>query len=426
MYRAEFELETITPLFMRGADQSKAEFRSASVKGVMRWWFRALAGSYFGNNIKNLQKAECRVFGCAGQGGTRRSPVVIKTEFVGSERGYSTNGNRYESYFWFSQVGRYAKSAILPGTRLSLALESHDENSLKVAVLSLWAALHLGGFGSRSRKFAGSLFPVSEPCLDVDTGVSFIPSGNVEDFYREILEKKKLFSEFSAALRELKFRPGNPYPGTPEYPVLDEKHSIVAIGNAKRSVHEAIEQVGRWYLGNPGGKGKFSGGFRFKYADRKLPSRIYSLYTEPNNKRHVFALSERRPFLGLPIPFYKSLRGGYIRFTVDHWNATRRASGLIFTVNAIRSGSAVSYYPVVTLLSYRFLPNYQGSVKYGGLIVVDGNKKRIGGPIIMITGQTDSERAQNSEREYNRYLGLLASSISGSLTRVFGSLEVFQ
>ena len=82
MYEATFELEAITPLFMRGADQRKAEFRSASVKGVMRWWFRALAGNYFGNKVEELRKAECRVFGCAGQE-TRRSAVVVE---VNAER----------------------------------------------------------------------------------------------------------------------------------------------------------------------------------------------------------------------------------------------------------------------------------------------------------------------------------------------------
>ncbi|NPA48201.1 MAG: type III-B CRISPR module RAMP protein Cmr1, partial [Thermococci archaeon] len=83
MYETTFELETLTPLFMRGADQSKAEFRPASVKGVMRWWFRALAGSYFGNNIAKLREAECRVFGCARTG---RSRVIVE--------GYPLNGSR--------------------------------------------------------------------------------------------------------------------------------------------------------------------------------------------------------------------------------------------------------------------------------------------------------------------------------------------
>jgi len=74
MFRAELELEAITPIFMRGADQTKAEIRAPSIKGLMRWWFRALAGNYFGNEIDKLRKAEENVFGSTNQ----RSKVVIE------------------------------------------------------------------------------------------------------------------------------------------------------------------------------------------------------------------------------------------------------------------------------------------------------------------------------------------------------------
>ncbi len=74
MYRTEFTLEAITPVFMRGADQTKAEIRAASIKGLMRWWFRALAGSYFGDDIAGLRKAEEYVFGSTGQ----KSKVTVE------------------------------------------------------------------------------------------------------------------------------------------------------------------------------------------------------------------------------------------------------------------------------------------------------------------------------------------------------------
>ncbi|MDK2982628.1 MAG: CRISPR-associated protein Cmr1 [Thermococcaceae archaeon] len=67
MYKAEFELEAITPIFMRGANQNRAEIRAPSIKGVMRWWFRALAGNYFGSDIVGLRKAEEYVFGSTNQ-----------------------------------------------------------------------------------------------------------------------------------------------------------------------------------------------------------------------------------------------------------------------------------------------------------------------------------------------------------------------
>jgi len=148
MYEATFELETLTPLFMRGADQSKVEFRSASVKGAMRWWFRALAGNYFGNDITKLREAECRVFGCAGSGRTRRSAVVVEINFP--------NDIVLEKYplplvLWVK------REAIPPSTSFRVILKSPKLESLKIASYSLIALSYFGGLGFRSNRGAGSI-----------------------------------------------------------------------------------------------------------------------------------------------------------------------------------------------------------------------------------------------------------------------------
>ena len=42
-----FDLETVTPLFLSGADQTIAELRPPAFRGALRYWFRALAGGYY-------------------------------------------------------------------------------------------------------------------------------------------------------------------------------------------------------------------------------------------------------------------------------------------------------------------------------------------------------------------------------------------
>lgn len=37
-----FECETVTPMFLTGADSKKPEFRAPSIKGLMRFWWRAI------------------------------------------------------------------------------------------------------------------------------------------------------------------------------------------------------------------------------------------------------------------------------------------------------------------------------------------------------------------------------------------------
>lgn len=63
-----YDLEFITPAFLAGANQGRAELRAASVRGALRWWFRALGGT---------KDEEAEVFGGV-QGGAKRSKVAVR------------------------------------------------------------------------------------------------------------------------------------------------------------------------------------------------------------------------------------------------------------------------------------------------------------------------------------------------------------
>lgn len=169
MYKAEFELEAIIPIFMRGADQRKAEIRAASIKGLMRWWFRALAGNYFGNDIVGLRRAEDYVFGSTGQ----RSRVVVEVVNITDEKrrvifrygkpcvvDRKSPSNQLK-YLWFS-INLLARKCKLneyypAGTKFTIRMRASDESSFKIALVSLWALVSLGGIGFRSRRGAGSI-----------------------------------------------------------------------------------------------------------------------------------------------------------------------------------------------------------------------------------------------------------------------------
>ena len=45
MKQQTYTLELLTPCFCSGADQAKAEIRAPSIRGQLRWWFRALGGN---------------------------------------------------------------------------------------------------------------------------------------------------------------------------------------------------------------------------------------------------------------------------------------------------------------------------------------------------------------------------------------------
>lgn len=59
MKEVNLTVKVITPLFMGGANQ-QAELRSQSIKGIIRYWWRALKAT---NDIKKLMEEEAKIFG---------------------------------------------------------------------------------------------------------------------------------------------------------------------------------------------------------------------------------------------------------------------------------------------------------------------------------------------------------------------------
>jgi len=167
MFKAEFELEAITPLFMRGADQRQAEIRAPSIKGLMRWWFRALAGNYFGRDIAGLKRFEERFFGGVGSKSRVTIEVTkvegVKKSLVSESGGRCTINDKSPSsqlrYLWFS-INLLAQNCRLKeyypaGTKFNINIQSLDEKAFRLALASLWALVNLGSIGFRARRGAG-------------------------------------------------------------------------------------------------------------------------------------------------------------------------------------------------------------------------------------------------------------------------------
>jgi CRISPR-associated protein Cmr1 len=68
--------QVVTPLFLGGADGQAEGFRLASLKGTLRWWWRALHYADFmreaqgsrGRALAELHRSEARLFGSADEG----------------------------------------------------------------------------------------------------------------------------------------------------------------------------------------------------------------------------------------------------------------------------------------------------------------------------------------------------------------------
>jgi CRISPR-associated protein Cmr1 len=161
MDKISFELEVITPLFLGGADGRTPELRPPSIRGAMRFWFRAMMGGLIGNNLDQLSKLETQIFG-----GTREdaqaSSVIIKC--------YPSN-LQYKGYrpLPHSSVKRFPFQGFNPNQHLNveILLRSYPQNKrpsdymdrLTIAKEVFELSCILGGIGKRSRRGFGSIYP---------------------------------------------------------------------------------------------------------------------------------------------------------------------------------------------------------------------------------------------------------------------------
>ncbi|MBA2677923.1 MAG: type III-B CRISPR module RAMP protein Cmr1 [Ktedonobacteraceae bacterium] len=166
MQEVTFDLQTITPLFMAGADQATAELRAPSFRGEMRYWQRALVGSVVGTTgegIKQVADCEKDIFGATDkssliQARIHARPQTTRLEREGRTRATAT-GRDY--LLWSALQGQ--RPAIPPQTTFQITLTSrHPDKELELPALekgvgAFWLLTHLGGVGTRSRRCAGSL-----------------------------------------------------------------------------------------------------------------------------------------------------------------------------------------------------------------------------------------------------------------------------
>lgn len=168
--KLELKLQTVTPLFLGGANPNEEpELRPASVRGALRFWLRAALGGVIGkNNLDELRRLETTVFGETERG----SAVVVRLHGnLSKMSNYDLDRNQQgqqlptgHNYFYYStRLGSNRRTPFTPGetdailtlmTRLGVA---NADDALRKAAASAWLLTHLGGLGMRARRCGGSL-----------------------------------------------------------------------------------------------------------------------------------------------------------------------------------------------------------------------------------------------------------------------------
>lgn len=151
MQSITFECEVITPMFLAGADGTTPELRPPSIKGALRFWWRALNGHL---PLKELQSREGKIFGSTEYG---RSKVIIR---INEDMEWDRRSDAPPT----PHKPRYSKNAFRPGQNFSIILTLTNDVALgggeffkkeDLEKLFLLTAT-LGGIGGRVRRGFGA------------------------------------------------------------------------------------------------------------------------------------------------------------------------------------------------------------------------------------------------------------------------------
>jgi len=200
-----FECETVTPMFLAGADGRTPELRPPSIKGSMRFWWRAMNGHL---SIGELRGAESKIFGGTGENG-RKSAITIrvppqklrssKNKFPNHPvkvKSFNINILEYLAYGTFKykkvQGNVFTRNYIKSDQKFLIIINVHSK--LKGEIInSLQILSTFGGLGSRSRNGFGAFKILSI-------------NGNSNNFYfslgkSEYTSKRPKYSAFSKNMR---------------------------------------------------------------------------------------------------------------------------------------------------------------------------------------------------------------------------------
>ncbi|NLE24736.1 MAG: type III-B CRISPR module RAMP protein Cmr1 [Clostridiaceae bacterium] len=241
------EIEILTPMFLGGAPQTLAdsergkpacELRAQSIKGLMRFWWRAYKYGQLvecpdaESRLSELRKVENKIFGSVSGNGNKSSFAISVSPKTLSTSAQSLPGHKvevdtkgktvfvnileylcYGTYVYVKGQGnKFIREYIKENQVFPMKLRIDDENCKEDVLTALYFFSEFGGIGSRSRNGFGSLNIRNKTEVFSPLGKDFMKAlvSNTELLKRfKILREIPPFTAFSHRIRL--FRTVQPY-----------------------------------------------------------------------------------------------------------------------------------------------------------------------------------------------------------------------
>lgn len=360
----EAEFEIVTPMFIGDGDQRARSIRSASVKGALRFWWRALnwgrclsqAQGDTTRALNQLHQEEAKLFGAA----VKTQEVDGTSKIVGGQGLFTLKVSQPEDLKpeqdWNPGAGtqyllgqglwnfktKLSRAALPAGTQFTLKLmpnqpitpaEQPAWQQLEQAVMAFGL---LGGLGSRARKGLGSV-----SLQHISGGRLKAPTNRQE--YSQTLQ------ELLSACELLQSLP--PFTAFSGYTRLD----ISAVGSNPLTLLEELGSQQQLYR-SWGNNGEVAG----KAAERNFPQDHDQALLATQGEKPIHP--PQRAVFGLPHNYYfSSTKTGVDIHVKKEAAGERRASPLLIHLHRFAKGECLA---VQLLLPAVFLPGQRPQLEY--------------------------------------------------------------
>lgn len=153
MNKITFNCEVVTPMFLHGADGKTAELRAPSIKGALRFWWRALHGNL---DNKKLLAEEVKIFGGSIDRTSYKSTFSVQVEVNNFKTGSVGMLPHRDDPSYYPNKKNFKVSCICVKSTFKVSFTSLDKNSLIVPTYVFYLLSILGGLGQRVRRGNGS------------------------------------------------------------------------------------------------------------------------------------------------------------------------------------------------------------------------------------------------------------------------------